>query len=80
MVGVMKKYLYISLLTISFSLATREPMVMYPGEVKNAFLTRKVDVDFTSSINTQDPDQVEFDIGEEIPSYNKPMISTGTLR
>ena len=55
-------------------------MVRYPGEVKNAFLTRKVDVDFTSSLNTQDPDQVEFDIGEEIPSYNKPMISTGTLR
>ena len=80
MVKVMKKYLYVSLLIVFFALAAREPMVRYPGEVKNAFLTRKVDVDFTSSLNTQDPDQVEFDIGEEIPSYNKPMISTGTLR
>ena len=77
---VLKISMYIYVFLVSFFSSTREPMVMYPGQNKSAYLSRKVDVDFTSSLNTQDPDQVEFDIGEEIPSYNKPMISTGTLR
>ena len=77
---ILKITIYMCIFLLSSYSTAREPMVRYPGEFKHASLSRKVDVDFSSSLNTQDPDQVEFDIGEEMPSYNKPMVSTGTLR
>jgi len=58
----------------------REPMVRYPGGDHRSHLSRKVDVDYTSSLNTENPDRVEFDIGPEVPSYYRGKVSTGVLR
>jgi hypothetical protein len=76
----MNYYIFL-LLSVSAQLLTDSgPMVCYPNNSWHTHLRRVVDIDFTSSLNTEDRDGVQFAIGYEMPSYIDRMTGEGDLR
>lgn len=57
-----------------------EPMVRCPGGENRSRLPERVDQDYTSALNTQNPNRLEADIADEVPSYYRGKVTPGVLR